>query len=321
MPDMDRILLFLFFGFFFATTVRAQDTLPRFSVAAKGTGKILVSWHNNYKVVSQISIQRSADSAKNFTTLITVPDPRLPENGAMDTRASHPNFYYRLFVVLEPGKYLFTPSRRPSARISESPIVARNDKDDKDDEEDADPVLTKPNRQRILYVDPNNDSKGKLQVKSPSSIGVVTPGSPEIEVKRTVFVKKGDAIIAQVSGNSLRSFRDSLLTRTKDTLIFIDGDSLLIKPFVPKEVYKVSSYVFTGKYGNVHLSLPETSKKHYSVKFFDDNNKLLFELLEIKDTSLILDKSNFLHAGWFRFELYDGDQLKEKNKLFIPKEF
>ncbi|HEX9513828.1 MAG TPA: hypothetical protein VF939_25230 [Puia sp.] len=314
MPDMDRMVLFLLFSLFFATTIRAQDTLPRFSVSAKGTGKILVSWHNNYKVVTQISIQRSTDSLKNFTTLITVPDPRLPENGAMDTRAPHPNFYYRLFIVLEEGKYLFTPSRRPGANTGASPAVAR------DDEDNTDPILSRADHQRILFIEPGNN-KGKPQVKSPSSISTGTYGSTEIEVKKTVFIKRGDSLIAQISGNRIRQFRDSLLTKTKDTLIFIDGDSLLIKPFAPKEVYRTSQYVFTGKYGNVHLSLPETNKKHYSVKFFDDTNKLLFELLEIKDTSLILDKSNFLHAGWFRFELYDGEQLKEKNKLFIPKEF
>ena len=77
----------------------------------------------------------------------------------------------------------------------------------------------------------------------------------------------------------------------------------------------------SGKLGNIHIALPEAAKKHYTVKFFDENNKLLFELAEIKDPSLILDKTNFHHSGWFRFELYDGDQLKEKNKLFIPKEF
>ena len=316
MPDMDRILFFAFFSLFFATTIRAQDTLPRFSVAAKGTGKILVSWHNNYKVVTQISIQRSTDSLKNFTTLITVPDPRLPENGAMDTRAPHPNFYYRLFIVLEEGKYLFTPSRRPGPHTGESPAAAKADAD----EDDTDPILARADHQRILFAAPGTD-KGKPQVKIPSSISMGSQGSQEIEVKKTVFIKKGDSIVAAVSGNRIRQFRDSLLTKTKDTLIFIDGDSLLIRPFIVKEVYKVSSYVFTGKYGNVHLSLPETIKKHYSVKFFDDTNRLLFELLEIKDTSLILDKSNFLHAGWFRFELYDGEQLKEKNKLFIPKEF
>jgi len=316
MPDMDRILFFAFFSLFFATTLPAQDTLPRFSVAAKGTGKILVSWHNNYKAVSQISIQRSTDSLKNFTTLITVPDPRLPENGAMDTRAPHPNFYYRLFIVLEEGRYLFTPSRKPSAHTGEPLAVTKEDNDD----DDTDPVLAKADHQRLLFTEPGNN-KSKPQVKGPANIRIGTEGSQEIEVKKTVYIRKGDSIITQVSGNRIRQFRDSLLTKTKDTLVFIDGDSLLIKPFIVKEVYKVSSYVFTGKYGNVHLSLPETGKKHYSVKFFDDTNRLLFELLEIRDTSLILDKSNFLHAGWFRFELYDGEQLKEKNKLFIPKEF
>ena len=312
MPDMDRILLFLLFSLFFVTTVSAQDTLPRFSVAARGTGKILISWHNNYRVVSQISIQRSTDSSKNFATLITVPDPKLPENGAMDTRAPHPNFYYRLFIVLEGGKYLFTPSRRPGANTGETAAAIR------EDEEETDPVLSKTDRQRIVFTEPGN-YKGTPQIKSPSSI--TAHGSPEIEVKKTVFVKKGDSVVGQIPGYKLRSFRDSLLMKTKDTLVFIDGDSLLIKPFVPKEIYRTSSYVFTGKLGNVHLSLPETIKRHYSIKFYDDTNKLLFELSEIKDSSLILDKSNFLHAGWFRFELYDGEQLKEKNKLFIPKEF
>lgn len=315
MPSMYRTVVFFLFGLFFGTTGRAQDTLPRFSVTAKGTGKILVSWHNHYPVVSQISIQRSTDSSKNFTTLLTVPDPTLPENGAMDTRAPHPNFYYRLFIVLEGGKYLFTPSRRPGANTGQSPAAAR------DDEDESDPILAKTDHKRIIFMDPNSYSyQSQPRIKTPASISGTRP-DPEIEVKKTIFIKKGDTLIGQIAGSRIRQFRDSLLTRTKDTLIFIDGDSLLIRPFVPKEVYRVSSYVFTGKYGNIHLSLPETSKRHYSIKFYDDANKLLFELLEIKDSALILDKSNFLHAGWFRFELFDGDQLKEKNKLFIPKEF
>src|SRR6516225_8496452 len=99
----------LFIGTFLTVVLRAQDTLPRFSATARGPGKILISWHNSFPVVTQISIQRSTDSAKNFTTLLTVPDPRLPENGAMDSKAPHPNFYYRLFIVLENGRYLFTP--------------------------------------------------------------------------------------------------------------------------------------------------------------------------------------------------------------------
>jgi hypothetical protein len=301
MPDMYRILGILLVGLTFATIVSAQDTLPSFSAVSRGNGKVIVSWHNNYPVVTQISIQRSADSIKNFTTLLTVPDPRLPENGATDNKASTQASYYRLFVVFENGKYLFTRSKKPSG--ANYPTT-----------ENADNDLSRA-EQRIVYITP--EKPGKPQVMSPTSI----KGLPQIEVEKTVFIKKGDSLIGKIPGNMIRQYRDSLLAKTKDTLVFIDGDSLLIKPFIPTETYRVSPYVFTGRYGNIHLVLPDAAKKHYAVKFFDENNKLLFELSAIKDPSLILDKTNFLHAGWFHFELYESDQLKEKNKLFIPKEF
>ena len=136
-----------------------------------------------------------------------------------------------------------------------------------------------------------------------------------------LFVRKGDTLLGQLSGSRIQAFRDSILRRTKDTLVFVDGDTMLIRPFVAKEVYKVSPFVYTGKYGNIHVMLPQPAGKHFAVKFFDENRRLLFELSEIRDPALIVDKTNFQHSGWFYFELYDGDQLKEKNKFFIPKEF
>lgn len=306
---MHRHACILLIGFLLTTLLRAQDTLPRFSATARGPGKILISWHNSFPVVTQISIQRSTDSLKNFTTLLTVPDPRLPENGAVDSKAPHPNFYYRLFIVLENGRYMFTPSHRPGSNTGEGAAAA------KEKEEDTE-TLTKMAGARILYIDPSAN-KGKTQVKSPGAIH----SAPEVELSTTVFVRKGDSLIGRLSGSRIQSFRDSLLKKTKDTLLFIDGDTLLIKPFVPKEVYRTSAYVFTGKYGNVHVSLPGAAQRHYGIKFYDESNKLLFELSAIKDPSLILDKTNFRHSGWFRFELYDGDQIKEKNKFFIPKDF
>ncbi|MDO6432470.1 hypothetical protein Q4E93_17835 [Flavitalea sp. BT771] len=310
MPVMLRTLAFSFI-LFFSLSASAQDTLPRFSVTARGPGKILVSWHNRYPKVSQISIQRSSDSLRNFTTLLTVPDPHLPENGAMDLKAIHPNFYYRLFIVLEEGKYLFTAAKKPQTNTGVAPNTTQDDTDE------SDAILARTDHQRVMFLDPQH-VKGTPQIKSPSSI---QGGLREIEVQKTVYIKKGETVLTQIPGNRIRAFRDSLLTKTKDTLIFIDGDSLLIRPFVPKEIYRASSYVFTGKYGNIQVALPDAAKKHYAVKFFDEENKLLFEISAIKAPSLILDKSNFLHAGWFRFELYEDGQLKEKNRFFIPKEF
>jgi hypothetical protein len=325
MPDMPRMLVFLLTFLILGSIARAQDTLPRFSVAVRGSGKILVSWHNPFTTVTQISIQRSSDSLKDFTTLLTVPDPTLPENGAVDAKATHPNYFYRLFVVLEKGSYFFSHSQRPHTAVAvqqkeDQKIQKEDQKEVQKDPNDIEPgdeeiSLSKIGNDRLRFAEGN--PKQKLVINAPAHIRNL----PSVDIDRPILIKKGDSVIGQVAGRRLHEFRDSILRRTRDTLLFIDGDTVQIRPYVVKEVYRISSYVFTGKYGNVHLYLPDAGRRHYSVKFFDDNDKLLFELSAIKDPSLILDKTNFIHAGWFRYELYEDNQLKERNKLFIPKEF
>ena len=40
-----------------------------------------------------------------------------------------------------------------------------------------------------------------------------------------------------------------------------------------------------------------------------------------KETALTLDKTNFYHAGWFTFELYNDEKLVEKHKFYLAKDF
>ena len=91
---------------------------------------------------------------------------------------------------------------------------------------------------------------------------------------------------------------------------------------VKKEIFIPSFYVYTRKKdGNIFLNLPNADEKKYSVKFFEEDGSPLFEVKNIKEASLIVDKSNFYHAGWFHFELYDGEKLIEKHKFYLAKEF
>jgi len=294
--------------------IRAQDTLPSFSVTTRGNNKILVSWTNNYKKVSQISIQRSSDSTRNFKTILTVPDPNVPQNGFVDSKAATSFMFYRLFVVLDSGKYVFTNSKRPFWDTSKVAVVKPPP------EKIADNNNRDNNgKQRVVIAD-NVDRKSveKIQEKLEPKVEE-KPKPPEPE--KFFFVKKRDSLLAQIPEKDFKKFRDSLVNRTKDTLVFKSVDTVLIKPFVPKEVYRPSIYVYTAKDGNVSINLPEARNTQYSIKFFEENNLLLFEIKQVKEPSLILDKANFLHAGWFRFELYQDGQLKEKNKFFIPKDF
>ena len=79
--------------------------------------------------------------------------------------------------------------------------------------------------------------------------------------------------------------------------------------------------VATNIDGNVRIRLNDFVRKKYSIKFFEEDDIFLFELKEIKEPFLILDKSNFYHSGWFKFELYDDGKLVEKYKFYLAKEF
>ena len=52
-----------------------------------------------------------------------------------------------------------------------------------------------------------------------------------------------------------------------------------------------------------------------------EDKSLLFELKDIKEQVLLIDKANFQHAGWFFFEIYQDGALIEKNRFFIGKDF
>lgn len=294
----------------------AQDTLPKFTLLNKGNGRIIVSWTNPYKdAVHQLSIQRSSDSTRNFKTILTLPDPTVPQNGYVDTKAPAGNVFYRLFILLDSGKYQFSVSKRPVPDTAKA--VA--------------PPPEQPVSQRIQET-PKAEPKRPLAQLPPQPAGNNTEDRPVKDTAKVVikpkeiperifFVKKRDTLIAQVGERSLKRFKDSIAFRTKDTLSFNTADTIVIKPFVPKEVYKPSKWVFTEKDGNIRIALPDAATHKYSLKFFEDSNAPVFEIKQIKDSSLILDKANFLHSGWFKFELYEEGVLKEKNKFFIPKDF
>lgn len=98
----------------------AQDTLPRISVK-NINNKIIISWRTTYGAkIETINIQRSFDSIKNFTTIGSVLEPNNRENGFVDSKASSPNMFYRVFVAFKGGSYVFTKSYRPVIDTSNS---------------------------------------------------------------------------------------------------------------------------------------------------------------------------------------------------------
>lgn len=161
--------------------------------------------------------------------------------------------------------------------------------------------------------------------QQPIQVGMYTKkdisSSIEYTDNRQVVIKKGDSTIRILGIKQLKQFRDSILIQTKDTLFSRTFDTIIVKPFIPKESFIPSMYVFTEKEGYVKIMLPGVVEKHYYIRFYEMDSSFLFEIKRIKASFIIVDKVNFVHAGWFMFELYEDGKLKEKNKVYIPKDF
>jgi hypothetical protein len=233
---MKKLALFLLlFTLFSGGSLHAQDTLPKFIVKNAGNNRIIIGWVNNFPNIRQISIQRSFDSLSGYKTILTVPDPTTPQNGYVDAKATNDHMFYRLYILLDKGVFLFSDAKKPV------PDTTRR--------------AGFPNYTGIPAID---------SVRSPI-----------------------------VNGNKPKS-----------------------NTFMP------SLYVYTNRDGYVRITLPaEEKSKKYSIKFFDDEEIFLFELKEIKERDFKIDKTNFYHAGWFRFELYEDGKLIEKHKFYLEKEF
>ncbi|MBI5856933.1 MAG: hypothetical protein HZB42_04710 [Sphingobacteriales bacterium] len=259
-----------------------KDTLPGFSVKNAGNNRIIIGWTNKYPVVKQISIQRSYDSLLSYKTILTVADPMALQNGYLDAKAPTDRMFYRLYILLDKGIYLFSKPQRPVIDTFQKKFI--ND----------------PLHNKIASLVNNRDTflvDGKLVVIKSDT--VLQNGKPVIIRAQPVVIKLENL-----------QWGDSVAVPNPD---YTKPKMLAFTP---------SLRIFTSRDGYVRVSIPDDEKsKKITIKFFDDANNFLFELKDIKETDFKIDKANFYHAGWFRFELYENGKLLEKHKFYLEKDF
>jgi hypothetical protein len=268
-----------------AKSIFSQDTLPRFTLAERGN-KVTISWTNPFQSLVQLNVQRSFDSLRNFSTVFSPTSPELPQNGYTDVKPATNRYYYRIFYVLQGGSYFFSKSRRANGSNSDG-AAASETKD-----------------------------VARLRDLTNGAFTSIVPGD-----KRNVTIKIKDAFYRRLSINSFRNFRDSILMQTRDTLYPINDTSVGLSQYAMVQAYRSSPYVFVNKDGYINVSLPSVKEKKYHLKFFEEDGTSLFEIPAVKESPLMLDKANFVHSGWFIFELYEDNKLKEKNKFYLNKDF
>lgn len=154
----------------------------------------------------------------------------------------------------------------------------------------------------------------------PRRKSLINTGSTKGDRYGYITIQKRDTILARMPVQRFRNYRDSILYNTRDTIDIRNDSLVIISPYEGIEYYRPSMYIYSVRDG-INISLPNVSARRYSVKFFEENGTPLFTINHLKETPLLLDKSNFFHAGWFIFELYEEGKLKEKSKFYLSKDF
>jgi len=139
--------------------------------------------------------------------------------------------------------------------------------------------------------------------------------------ERMITVRTYMNVVARITPSDFAKFRDSVNANTKDTLQAVGQDEMLIKFFKPDDPNLPSEYVGTNQEGYVEIKLPNAKIRNYKIIFNDSKGNYLFTIKRVADTDMVLDKTNFLHAGWYTFELYDGDKLVENKKVLLQNDF
>lgn len=84
-----------------------------------------------------------------------------------------------------------------------------------------------------------------------------------------------------------------------------------------ENILKPNPLLFTDKDNNLMLILPDIHRRKFHLHVYKEDGKPIFQMKNIKDSQLLIDKSNFIYSGWFKYEIYEGDQLMEKGKFLI----
>lgn len=272
---MRKLLLFyIIINVGFAFGAYAQDSLPNISVKNM-SNQIVISWKNNYGAkISNINIQRSYDSLKNFTTIGTVLNPLNKENGYVDRSAASPNMFYRVFVAFEGGTYFFSKSHKPVIELPVEPVKDTTQKIAFDFT--LRPTLIDTTAASQAIIDNNTAETAPAAIPPPATV----PTIQEDLIPARKFPPKPKAPAG----------------------------------FVP------SKFIFSNRENNLIINLQDADKEHFSLQFFDEKNRPVFEIKKITEPYLIVEKVNFLHTGWFYYHLYNDDVLLEKYKFYIGKD-
>lgn len=237
----------------------------------------VISWNVSEEKLTLLVIQKSIDSLNGFKSIASMPDPNTSSNGFVDKNNKDLNFYYRIFYAGVDGKYFFTESKKAQIEIIK-PIV-----------------------------------KSNINKDTVKAINSIAPDINEVLVKKTTTVK----LIDTIEQLPKKELIESVLPMKENSSTTNFSINLYTEKLEVENKLTTNPYLFVSKENNLMLIIPENHKRKFQLQVWKEDGTHIFTIKNIKDAQLLIDKSNFIYSGWFKYEISEGEQLKERGRFLI----
>ena len=294
-----------------------------------------LTWYCQYEGVKSISVQRSADSVRNFTTIGLI---NAPKKGNGTYRDLHPTVgknYYRLSIafggdlewfsntykiILDSATIAKVQQEKAAAALAviETMKAAEAAAQAAAEQQAASERALNALKEEARVAKLNEAAEKKAAQLEKEKAAAATAALIKAEKKvDNIAQEKTEALAEMKAKSNVDKLEKEKATPTAESKLDKkvakkEKSNLLIEPVVapPPFTFVPSTKIYTNPYtGHVNIKLEDAWNRRYSIRFYDPSKNEVLRISRVSKPSLVLDKNNFNSRGIYSFQLFDGSAV------------
>jgi len=294
-----------------------------------------LTWYCQYEGVKSISVQRSADSVRNFTTIGLI---NAPKKGNGTYRDLHPTVgknYYRLSIafggdlewfsntykiILDSATIAKVQQEKAAAALAvietmkAAEAAAQAAAEQQAASERALNALKEEARVAKLNEAAEKKAAQLEKEKAAAATAALIKAAKKVD---NIAQEKTEALAEMKAKSNVDKLEKEKATPTAESKLDKkvakkEKSNLLIEPVVAPAPFTFvpSTKIYTNPYtGHVNIKLEDAWNRRYSIRFYDPSKNEVLRISRVSKPSLVLDKNNFNSRGIYSFQLFDGSAV------------
>ncbi len=294
-----------------------------------------LTWYCQYEGVKSISVQRSADSVRNFTTIGLINAPKKGNGTYRDLYPTVGKNYYRLSIafggdlewfsntykiILDSATIAKVQQEKAAAALAviesmkAAEAAAQAAAEQKAASERALNALKEEARVAKLNEAAEKKAAQLEKEKAAAATAALIKAAKKVD---NIAQEKTEALAEMKAKSNVDKLEKEKVTSTAESKLDKkvakkEKSNLLIEPVVAPAPFTFvpSTKIYTNpNTGHVTIKLEDAWNRRYSIRFYDPSKNEVLRISRVSKPSLVLDKNNFNSRGIYSFQLFDGSAV------------